>query len=255
MRGVDTSYSRFPVNGALRQVDKRGKGHYNEGCKLTGQWTVLTSGNGGPQAVSAEPGGPAREKVRMFSMEQTTRAPRREESLAKTRTLTKMALCVALLAISAYISFPLPFTPAMVTALTIVVNLTAFILKPKEAFLAVLAWMILGAVGVPVFVGGTAGLGKLVGPTGGFVVSFVVAAWLMSKLRGNATSFKTLACLGIFVGMPVIYIGGCFSMYLVAHLSVWATLVAAVFPFLFGDVVKVLIAAFLATHIHKMLKD
>lgn len=130
-------------------------------------------------------------------MEQTTRVPRREESLAKTRTLTKMALCVALLAISAYISFPLPFTPAMVTALTIVVNLTAFILKPKEAFLAVLAWMILGAVGVPVFVGGTAGLGKLVGPTGGFVVSFVVAAWLMSKLRGNATSFKTLACLGI----------------------------------------------------------
>lgn len=63
--------------------------------------------------------------------------------------------------------------------------------------------------------------------------------------------FQNPGVPGDFVGMPVIYIGGCFSMYLVAHLSVWATLVAAVFPFLFGDVVKVLIAAFLATHIHK----
>jgi biotin transport system substrate-specific component len=44
-------------------------------------------------------------------------------------------------------------------------------------------------------------------------------------------------------------------MYVVAHLSVWATLVAAVFPFIFGDVVKVLIAAFLASRIHKMMHD
>jgi biotin transport system substrate-specific component len=191
----------------------------------------------------------------MFFMEQTSRMPREEGTLTKTRTLTKMALCVALLAISAYISFPLPFTPAMVTALTIVVNLVAFILKPHEAFLVLLAWMILGAVGVPVFVGGTAGLGKLVGPTGGFVVSFLVAGWLMSKLRGNANSFKRFVFLGIVVGMPVIYIGGCISMYLVAHMSVWATLVAAVFPFIVGDVVKVLIAAFLATRINKLVKD
>jgi biotin transport system substrate-specific component len=115
--------------------------------------------------------------------------------------------------------------------------------------------MILGAAGVPVFVGGTAGLGKLVGPTGGFVVSFLVAGWLMSKLRGNTNSFKRFVFLGIVVGMPVIYIGGCISMYLVAHMSVWATLVAAVFPFLLGDVVKVLIAAFLATRINKLVKD
>ena len=188
-------------------------------------------------------------------MEQTSRMPREEGTLTKTRTLTKMALCVALLAISAYISFPLPFTPAMVTALTIVVNLVAFILKPHEAFLVLLAWMILGAAGVPVFVGGTAGLGKLVGPTGGFVVSFLVAGWLMSKLRGNTNSFKRFVFLGIVVGMPVIYIGGCISMYLVAHMGVWATLVAAVFPFLLGDVVKVLIAAFLATRINKLVKD
>lgn len=182
--------------------------------------------------------------------------PSRRAGVAdKTRNLTKMALLVALLSISAYISFPLPFTPAMVTALTIIVNLTAFVLNPQEAFLVLLTWMILGAAGVPVFVGGTAGVGKLVGPTGGFVVSFLVAGWLMSKLRGDSNSFRKLAALGILVGMPVIYLGGCISMYAVAHMSLWATLVAAVFPFIFGDVVKVLIAAFLAVRINVLLKS
>ena len=166
-----------------------------------------------------------------------------------------MALCVALLAVSAYISFPLPFTPAMVTALTIIVNLTAFILKPQETFLVLIAWMLLGAAGVPVFVGGTAGMGKLIGPTGGFIVSFLVAGWAMSKLRGDSNSFRKMILLGILVGMPIIYIGGCLSMYFVAHMSVWATLVAAVFPFIFGDLVKVFIGAFLATRINALLQN
>ncbi|MBO5591122.1 MAG: biotin transporter BioY [Acidaminococcaceae bacterium] len=188
-------------------------------------------------------------------MEQTSVTPVHRESAAdKTRNLTKMALCVALLAISAYISFPLPFTPAMVTAATIIVNMTAFILKPNDAFLVILAWLLIGAAGMPVFPGGSAGLGRLIGPTGGFYVSFVLAAWLMSKLLNGSNSFKKMVFLGIAVGMPVIYVGGCISMYLVAHMSVWATLVAAVFPFIFGDVVKVFAGAFLATRLNAFLR-
>ena len=177
----------------------------------------------------------------------------RAGAAAKTRSMTKMALCVALLSVSAYISFPLPFTPTVVTALTIIVNLVAFLLRPREAFLVLLTWILLGSAGVPVFAGGTAGAGKLVGPTGGFIVSFLVAAWVMSKLRGDSNSFRKMVLLGLLVGMPVIYIGGCLSMYFVAHISVWATLVSAVFPFIFGDVVKVFMAAFLATRINKLL--
>jgi|GEM_PF-51785 len=181
-------------------------------------------------------------------------AARRETAADKTRTLTKMALCVALLAVSSYLSFPLPFTPAMIVATTIIVNLTAFILRPNDAFLVILAWLIIGAAGVPVLPGGSAGLGRLVGPTGGFYVSFAIAAWLMSKLLNGSNSFKKMVFLGIAVGMPVIYAGGCISMYFVARMGVWATLVAAVFPFIFGDVVKVLAGAFLATRINALLR-
>ena len=180
---------------------------------------------------------------------------RRETASEKTRNMTKMALCVALLAISSYLSLPLPFAPAMVVGTTIIVNMTAFVLKPNDAFLVILAWMIVGAIGVPVLPGGSAGLGRLVGPTGGFYVSFAIAAWLMSKLLNGSNSFKKMVFLGIAVGMPVIYLGGCISMFLVAHMSVWATLVAAVFPFIFGDVVKVVAGAFLATRINAFLKN
>ena len=180
---------------------------------------------------------------------------RRETASEKTRNMTKMALCVALLAISSYLSFPLPFTPAMVVGTTIIVNMSAFVLKPNDAFLVIVAWLIVGAIGVPVLPGGSAGLGRLVGPTGGFYVAFAIAAWLMSKLLNGSNSFKKMVFSGIAVGMPVIYIGGCISMFVVAHMSVWATLVAAVFPFIFGDVVKVVAGAFLATRINAFLKN
>ncbi len=143
----------------------------------------------------------------------------------------------------------------MVTALTIVVNLTAFILRPNEAFLVLLAWMLLGAIGVPVFVGGTSGAAKLIGPTGGFIVSFLAAAWVMSKILNGSNSFKKMVTVGILVGMPVIYVGGCISMKLVANIGLWKTLVMAVFPFIVGDIVKVVIAAFLATRLNKIIKD
>ena len=192
----------------------------------------------------------------MINMEQTSVTPMHRETAAdKTRNLTKMALCVAFLAISSYLAFPLPFTPAMVVGTTIIVNMTAFILKPNDAFLVVLAWLLIGAIGVPVLPGGSAGLGRLLGPTGGFYVCFAIAAWLMSKLLNGSNSFKRMVFLGIAVGMPIIYVGGCVSMYLVAHMDVWATLVAAVFPFIFGDVVKVLTGAFLATQINMFLKN
>ena len=71
------------------------------------------------------------------------------------------------------------------------------------------------------------------------------------RASAQAENFKKLVMTGIFVGMPIIYIGGCISMYAVNRISVWATLMTAVIPFLFGDVVKVVIAAMMAVKISK----
>lgn len=170
------------------------------------------------------------------------------------RLLSKMAVFVALCCIAAYISIPLPFTVAMITALTIVMNLAAFLFTPKQTFMILLIYTLLGAAGLPVFTGGTAGVGKIMGPTGGFIISFLAAYPLVSLLKGKEVSFLRYFLVAVIVGMPITYIGGLLSMMLVAHIPVAAGLMVAVFPFIPGDILKAALAAYLAVKLQKVTK-
>ena len=169
----------------------------------------------------------------------------------KTRELTKMSICVALLCISAYISFPLPFTPAMVTAQTIVINLIALILVPKQAMITVGVYILLGLYGVPIFIGGTAGFGKVFGPTGGFLLGYLAAVPVISLLKGKANDFKRYLVVTILVGMPIIYLGGSISMYIYQKSNIVTVLMTAVVPFILGDIVKCISASYLGTKLNQ----
>ena len=169
--------------------------------------------------------------------------------------LTKMALCVALCCVAAYIAIPLPFTTVMITALTLAMNLTAFILEPRETFVALCVYTLLGCIGLPVFVGGTAGVGKLLGPTGGFIIAFVIAYPVVSWLKGTGNSFRRFMLVAVFIGIPITYIGGLASMMLVMDIGLWQALVMAVFPFIPGDVLKAGLAAFLGVKLNKLFRQ
>lgn len=171
----------------------------------------------------------------------------------KTRELTKMSICIALLCVSAYISFPLPFTPAMVTALTIMINLIGLILTPKQSAITIGVYILLGISGIPVFVGGTAGLGKIFGPTGGFILGFLVAAPVISLLKGKSNDIRKYLMLTILVGMPIIYICGIFTMSLYLKKDIASTLMVAVVPFIFGDTLKCIVSSFLAIRLNQVL--
>ena len=97
-----------------------------------------------------------------------------QEPVFTAQAMAKMAMCVALISIGGYIAFPTPFSPVMVTATTFALGITALILPPKQAFVAVLVWILLGTVGAPVFSGGQGGIGKLLGPSGGFFLGFLL---------------------------------------------------------------------------------
>lgn len=170
----------------------------------------------------------------------------------QTQDLTKIGICVALLCVSAYISIPLPFTAAMLTALTLTLNLVAFLLTPKQTLIAVSVYILLGAAGIPVFVGGTAGFGKLIGPTGGFILGFLIAAPLMSHFKGSRPSFRRYLLVAVAIGMPIIYICGSISMCFVQRLDLMATLIAAVFPFIPGDLLKAAASAYLGVKMQKI---
>ena len=115
------------------------------------------------------------------------------------RSMTKIALCVAFCCVTAWISFPLPFTLSMISALTLAMGLTAFVLTPKETFIAIAVYILIGLCGLPVFNGGTSGPGKLFGPTGGFILIWLLAYPLVSALKGTTPNFRRYALVGIFL--------------------------------------------------------
>ena len=101
------------------------------------------------------------------------------------KQLTRIGICTALICVASYISFPLPWTPAMVTAQTLVINIIALVLRPKEAFLSMVLYIGMGVMGLPIFAGGMSGIGKILGPNGGYYIGFWVASVIMSFLRGK----------------------------------------------------------------------
>lgn len=165
-----------------------------------------------------------------------------------------MALCLAFCCVTAYLSFPLPFTPGMVTALTLALGVTAFVLTPKQTLMVVGAYVLLGSVGVPVFVGGTAGFDRLLGPTGGYIWAWILVYPLISALKGDTPNFKRYALLDIFVGITVTDLGGILQMVKVMDITWYQGFGWAVLPYIPGDVLKCLIAAFLGVKINQSMR-
>lgn len=96
------------------------------------------------------------------------------------KRLTLLAMMLALISVSSYIAIPLPFSDAKITAQTMIVNLIGLLIAPQDTILVMASWLLLGLCGVPVFSGGSAGPGKLLGPSGGYYIGFLVVAFLIS---------------------------------------------------------------------------
>lgn len=170
----------------------------------------------------------------------------------KTTMLTRLALLIALNCISAYIIIPIPFSQSPIALQTLVVNLVAFLLPPKQACLTMLVYIGIGLIGVPVFTGGTAGPGKMFGPTGGYIWGYVVAVGLIAWMKGNYYQFKRFAAAAIVLGIPSIYLLGVIQLKLVTGMPWEAAVMSGVLPFIPLDIVKCVAAAALARPIYKL---
>ena len=169
------------------------------------------------------------------------------------RELTKMSVCVALNCVAAYISFPLPFTPGMVTALTFTLSLTAYLLSPRSTFIVIAVYILLGAAGLPVLGGGQS-LSRLVGPTGGFYLAWLVAYPLLSAAKGAVPNVKRYVLMNVAIAVPITYAGGLASMMLMLDVTLWQALTMAVLPFIAGDVLKAAAASIVGVKLQKFLQ-
>ena len=168
--------------------------------------------------------------------------------------LTRMALLAALLCASAYIAFPIPITLVNVTAQTFVLNLVALLLTKEQAGVTVALWILLGAIGVPVYSGGRGGFSELAGPTGGFIVGFLIAAWLIAWLKGDNPS-PSRALVLTLIGIPIIDLLGAAWYAVYAQIPITTALLTAALPFLPGDIIKAVGAVLVYLPLRKALRQ
>lgn len=179
----------------------------------------------------------------------------RGASVSKTAEMTKMALMVAMNCVSAYIIIPLPFSLSPLALQTLIVNLTGYVLNAKQAFMTMLVYLLVGLAGVPVFTGGSAGPGKLFGPTGGYIIGFLFTAVFLAYFRGEKYSFKRYALLGCVIGIPLIYVFGVVQLKLITGMGWDKAIMTGALPFIPLDIVKCLAAAVIAGPINRIFAN
>lgn len=170
----------------------------------------------------------------------------------KTKELAFIALFVALNIVSAYLIIPVPGIPSPVALQPLIINLVGMLLFPRQAIMVYIVYWILGLIGLPVFTGGQAGPGKLFGPTGGYIIGFGVAAWVIAMTKGKQYNFFRYNAVGICLGMPIVYGLGMVQLKLLTSLTWTQTFVVGVLPFLPLDLVKCVLAAYIAKPLHKI---
>jgi len=149
-----------------------------------------------------------------------------------------------LIALMAQLSLRLPWTPVPITGQTLAVLLEAAALGARRGASAVALYLCMGATGMPVFALGGGGIAHLLGPTGGYLLGFLGAAWLVGWLAEHGWDRRLpTTALALLLGNALIY---AFGLPWLALFVGWsAVLPLGLFPFIIGDLFKLLLATLL----------
>ncbi len=147
-----------------------------------------------------------------------------------------------LVALAAQVAIPLPVTPVPVTLQVLAVLVVGGILGPRAGAASMVLYLALGVAGLPVFApGGAPGFARLLGPTGGYLLAYPLAAALAGKLSRPGESWPRLL-LGLLLATAAIYLGGTAQLAVLSGDPAWAVRAGSL-PFLPFDLVKLAAAA------------
>ncbi|MEE8340998.1 MAG: biotin transporter BioY [Candidatus Neomarinimicrobiota bacterium] len=179
------------------------------------------------------------------------------EQLIKSKSLTAN-LTIAfsgsiLLALLARLSIPVPFSPVPITGQTFGILFIGATLGSRLGALSVIMYIIEGIIGLPVFAGGIGGFLYLLGPTGGYLIGFVPAAYLVGYLAEKGFVDKiTPTFIALTLGTIVIFIFG--ISWLAVTAGIETALKIGLYPYLFGAMVKIILATIIVNSIYRFNK-
>ena len=170
------------------------------------------------------------------------------------RRLVLIAMMTAITCILAPLSIPIPVSPVPISLTNLVLLISVYILGWKDASISFIIYLLLGLAGLPVFSGFSGGLGKIAGPTGGYLAGFIFMT-VIAGLAVDIFSGKRLpAVIGMALGTAVAYAIGTAWLAIQMDLTFISALSIGVLPYLAGDTLKIILAVIAGPMLKKRLR-
>ncbi|MEC5423130.1 biotin transporter BioY [Virgibacillus sp. C22-A2] len=173
------------------------------------------------------------------------------DSSLKLRMMIVTALFAAIIGVLAQLTIPLPLVP--ITGQTLAIGLAATILGSRYGTISVLLYLIIGAVGVPVFAQMSAGVGILFGPTGGYLIGFIPSAFIIGYFLEKTSFTIKNAVIANLIGTVIALVFGTVWLKIVAELSWTAAFASGAAPFIIVGVIKAVLAAWIGIVVRQRL--
>ena len=171
--------------------------------------------------------------------------------IEKLRRLVLTSLMAALAAVGAYIHIPIGPVPIVLT--TLFVLLSGLLLGSRWGLASMGLYLLVGAIGMPVFAGGKGGVAHFFGPTGGYLLGFPLAAWLTGLISERSRGFLIWEIISVIIGSLAIYGLGVPWLKMVTQMPWLKSFLVGMVPFLIGDLVKASVAIILARAVRPIL--
>ena len=167
------------------------------------------------------------------------------------KNMSLIGLMTALTCVLGPLAIPLPFSPVPISFTNLAVYLAVYVLGMKFGTVSYLVYLLLGMAGLPVFSGFTGGIGKLAGPTGGYLIGFIFMAVIAGFFIDRFPGKKLMHAAGMVLGTGVCYLFGTGWLARQLGVSFAAGLASGVIPYLPGDAVKILFALVIGSRLRR----
>ena len=160
--------------------------------------------------------------------------------LHRNKTVYHLTMTAAAAAALCVLSpWSIPLGPVPISLCTLLIYLSAWLFSPGRAMAAAAVYVLIGAAGLPVFSGFMGGLGRLAGPTGGYIVGYLPLTAICARFVRRFPGRRGMQCLGMVLGTAVLYAVGTGWFCIQTQVGVVGGLTACVLPFLPGDAAKI----------------
>lgn len=165
-----------------------------------------------------------------------------------------ISLMTTIMAIFAPISIPIPLSPIPLSLSILIIYLCSYILEPLNAFICMFLYLILACLGLPVLANHNAGISRLLGPSGGYLFSYLIIAFICSSTFHKFPNNKLLHILGMLLSISICLFLGSLWLYIQnTNISFIKALSLGATPFILPEILKIIIAIILGPNIKKRI--